>query len=117
MARSRTTLATIEAAAIESEVPSPPIMHSDGQGKSGGVRLLADNNPKIYTDFDLYMMGLLAADQVGEHIVFNDQTDPTIQQCNGQLYTGPVTRVHASDVVAAFGSCYLISSKTLPCAC
>jgi len=71
--------------------------------ETGGVRLQPDDNPKTFTDFDLYMMGLVAEQEVGEHIVFDDQNDPTIRQCNGQLYTGPITRVHASDVVAAFG--------------
>src|SRR5262245_23444285 len=71
--------------------------------ESGGVRLMPDNSPKTYTDLDLYMMGLAAEQEVGEHIVFDDQNDPSIRQCNGQLYTGPVTRVHAADVVTAFG--------------
>src|SRR5215471_14434077 len=71
--------------------------------EAGGVRLQPDNNPKTFTDFDLYMMGLLGKDQVGEHIIFDNQNDPTIRQCNGQLYTGAITRVHTSDVVAAFG--------------
>ncbi len=70
--------------------------------EAGGVRLTPDNTPKMFTDLDLYLMGLLPADQVGENIVFNNQSDPAISQCNG-LYTGAVTRVRAAEVIAAFG--------------
>ena len=39
MIRSRLTLATIEAAAIDSERPSPPTSARPGQGNPGGTRL------------------------------------------------------------------------------
>ena len=70
--------------------------------EAGGIRLARDAQPEVFKDFDLYLMGLLPADQIGEHIVFNNQTDPLIQQCNG-LYTGAVTHVRAADLVAQLG--------------
>ncbi len=72
--------------------------------ESGGIRLQPDNTAKVFTDIDLYLMGLLPADQVGEQILFTNQNDTAIQTCNNSLYTGPTTRFRASDIVAAFGA-------------
>ena len=71
---------------------------------TGGVRLVVDNSPKVFTDMDLYLMGFLPATQVSDHFVFNNQNDPAILNCNGQVYTGGVTTVHATDIEAAFGA-------------
>ena len=55
-----------------------------------------------FTDLDLYLMGLLPADQVGTHIVFQNQ-DQIKQLCNGCILAGPVTLVNIGDIVAAQG--------------
>jgi len=53
-----------------------------------------------FTDLDLYLMGLLPADQVGTHIVFQNQ-DQIKQLCDGCILAGPVTSVNIGDIVAA----------------
>ena len=54
-----------------------------------------------YNDLDLYLMGLLPADQVRDQFVFPDQTTPP--RCDGSVYSGAMTRVRVNDVVAALG--------------
>jgi uncharacterized protein (TIGR03437 family) len=85
-----------------------------GQGGQGGdyrcrvtpegntVRLTRDNESEVFKDLDLYLMGLLPADQVGTNYIFDNQSDPAITQCNG-LYAGAITRVNIANIVAAFG--------------
>lgn len=68
-----------------------------------GVRLTPRNGPPVFTDLDLYLMGMLPASQVAEHIVFADQNLALTVPCNGQLFTGDVTRVTINDIVNALG--------------
>jgi hypothetical protein len=68
---------------------------------SAGVRLQPrprDYQP-VFADLDLYLMGLLPSDQVGEQIVL--ESLPI--QCNGNAYPGRVTRFRIADLVAATG--------------
>ncbi|HEU4508632.1 MAG TPA: choice-of-anchor X domain-containing protein [Pyrinomonadaceae bacterium] len=69
----------------------------------GGIRLTPRNGPPVFTDLDLYLMGLLPASQVGDHIVFTDQNLARTLPCNNQLFTGEVTRIRITDIVDALG--------------
>jgi len=69
----------------------------------GGVRLTPDTSTPVFTDFDLYLMGLVTAESVGEHLVFADQNQARSLSCNGQLFTGAILRVTAASVLSAFG--------------
>ena len=69
-----------------------------------GIRLTPRNGPPVFTDLDLYLMGMLPASQVAEHIVFADQNLARTLPCNNQLFTGEVTRVSITDIVNAFGA-------------
>lgn len=53
-----------------------------------------------YNDLDLYLMGLLAGNEVRDQFVLADQTAGA---CNPGRVTGAVTRVRIADVVAALG--------------
>jgi hypothetical protein len=63
----------------------------------GNFKLVPNNQPKGFSDLSLYLMGMLPANQVGTHFVFNDQTQPIVP--NGTL-SGPVTNVTIADVIA-----------------
>lgn len=69
----------------------------------GGIRLTLRNGPPVFTDLDLYLMGMLPAGQVAEQIVFAEQNKALALPCNNQLFTGPVTRIAISDIVNTFG--------------
>ena len=56
-----------------------------------------------FNDLDLYLMGLLPASEVRDQFVFADQSAAAQVPCNGGLFTGPMTRVRVSDVIAAVG--------------
>lgn len=68
-----------------------------------GVRLTARNGPPVFTDLDLYLMGLLPASQVGDHIIFADQELARTLPCNNQVFTGEVRRITITDIVNAVG--------------
>ena len=70
----------------------------------GGIRLTPRNGPPVFTDLDLYLMGMLPASQVAEQIVFAEQNKALALPCNNQLFTGPVTRIAISDIVNTFGT-------------
>jgi hypothetical protein len=83
-----------------------------GEGGTFACRIVEQNNtitllPRpeapVYSDLDLYLMGLLPADQVGPQIVFADQAAVASLTCTGQVFAGPVLRVSAADVIARFG--------------
>jgi len=72
--------------------------------EAGGVRLVPRTGAAEFTDLDLYLMGLAGADEVGEHIVLAEQDSSVVmKQCNGQPYSGAVTRVRLADIVRAVG--------------
>lgn len=67
--------------------------------EGAGVRLVADSKQPVFADLDLYLMGLLPPEQVGEQIILDNQNaNAVIAQCNGSLYSGTVTRLHISDL-------------------
>ena len=68
----------------------------------GGIRLTARTDEASFTDWDLYLMGLLPASEVAPQIVFANQA-PAGVACNGQLFTGPVTRIGIDELIAAAG--------------
>ena len=69
----------------------------------GGIRLTPRNGPPVFNDLDLYLMGMLPANQVAEQIVFSEQNKALTLPCNNQLFTGPVTRISITDIVNTFG--------------
>lgn len=71
--------------------------------ESGGVRLVPRDGAPVFTDLDLYLMGLLPQDQVGDHLVFSDQRQAAMLPCNNQVYTGQMLTVRVADVVRATG--------------
>ena len=56
-----------------------------------------------FNDLELYIMGLLPQDSVGEHLIFLDHTQTNSLTCATVLH-GPVRRVDIDDVVEEFGS-------------
>jgi hypothetical protein len=73
--------------------------------ETGGIRLVSrhESEEALYTNLELYFMGLLPPDQVGEELVFTNQEQARTLQCNGQLFTGEVLRLKSSDIVNAAG--------------
>lgn len=70
--------------------------------EGGAIRLMPRQEPAVFTNMDLYLMGMLPADQVGTHYVLEDQSvSPT---CDGQIYQGRLIPVTASDVIDAVGA-------------
>ncbi len=63
-------------------------------------KLSNDLSPKVYSDLTLYLMGLIPANEVGTHTVFNDQKQGV---GHNQIWEGPVTYITGSDVVAQMG--------------
>ena len=63
--------------------------------------LVANNDPKVYTDLSLYLMGLMSADEVADHFVFDDENQTPLA---GGVLQGPVTMVTIDDVVSAMGA-------------
>lgn len=53
--------------------------------QSGGVRLVPAKEEPVFTDLDLYLMGLLPAEQVGEHLVLADQNQARGGESGGSL--------------------------------
>jgi hypothetical protein len=61
-------------------------------------RLVPNHNPKVYSDLGLYLMGLAAPSEVGDHFVFDDQNQPV-----SSLLHGPVTIVSMPALISAMG--------------
>ncbi len=55
-----------------------------------------------FNDVELYLMGLLPAEEVGEHIVFQDQ-DQLDQLRDGGVLVGPVDTVGVDDIIDLHG--------------
>jgi hypothetical protein len=70
----------------------------------GGIRLTPRNGPPVFTDLDLYLMGMLPAAQVADQFVFAEQNKALVLPCNNQLFTGPVTRISMADILNVFGN-------------
>jgi len=70
---------------------------------NGTLRLNPATGAPAYNDLDLYLMGLMPASEVRTQIVFADQNAVAQLSCSGQIFSGPLTRVGADDVVRQFG--------------
>lgn len=71
-------------------------------------KLVPNNDPKVYSDLGLYLMGMIPANQVGSHFVFNDQT----QQPGGGILHGPVTTITVNQIVSHEGARVPDSTKS-----
>lgn len=73
-----------------------------------GIRLLRRQEPSTFTDMDLYLMGLVAGDQVGRHFVARPQGLNEIRRiqasCDGRLYDGEVDELSLGDLTQKLGS-------------
>ncbi|MBI1729133.1 hypothetical protein HY229_08390 [Candidatus Acetothermia bacterium] len=74
---------------------------------SDGIRLVRRTETPVFTDLDLYLMGLLEPNEVRTQYVFPSQDINTfntiISQCNGQIYQGKLNKVTLDDVVHIVG--------------
>jgi hypothetical protein len=72
-----------------------------------GMRLVRRTETPVFTDLDLYLMGLLGPTEVGTQYIFPSQNINTfntiISQCNGQIYQSTLNRVTLDDVVRVVG--------------
>jgi uncharacterized protein (TIGR03437 family) len=69
--------------------------------EAGGLRISANTAAAVFTDMDLYLMGLLPASSVGEHYVLADQT---LRSCSvSSFYAGAYERVTTADIVNRVG--------------
>jgi len=67
------------------------------------MTLSAHAGPRVFTDLDLYLMGLRPASQVGDHYVWNDQAAALNHACSGSVPLGQFTKVGIAGVTAAAG--------------
>lgn len=71
---------------------------------NGNLRLSPRTGPVVYKDLDLYLMGLMAPEEVGENYVLTDQNLATVlPQCNGANYNGGFSTLTVQDVIASAG--------------
>src|SRR5262245_37461350 len=70
---------------------------------NGVIRLLPRPEEPVFADLDLYLMGLVGPDQVGDAIVFDDQNAARTLGCSGQTFGGPVQRVSVQSVIGQVG--------------
>ncbi len=68
--------------------------------EAGGVRLVPTKGSPVFSNLDLYLMGLLPASAVGDNYVLNDQSQPL---CNNSLVSA-VTKLTINDVIGGTGS-------------
>ncbi|HEU0051755.1 MAG TPA: hypothetical protein VFQ39_01215, partial [Longimicrobium sp.] len=68
----------------------------------GTYRVTRVAEPKEFNTMELYLMGLLPADSVGEFVVFENQDQLAELRAGGTL-RGPVRTLRASDVIALHG--------------
>ncbi len=77
--------------------------------QDGAVRLFPSGGSLgptgvAFNSLDLYLMGLIGPDAVGEHIVLvNQDYREVISQCDGSVYQDPVIQVTAQDAVDEVG--------------
>jgi len=66
----------------------------------GDYQLVPNNNPKVFTDLSLYLMGFIPASDVSDHFVFDDKNQPL--SAFGTLH-GPVTSFNIGNIISAAG--------------
>jgi hypothetical protein len=71
----------------------------------GGATLTQQFEASVFTDLDLYLMGLLPADQVGPHVVFPRGTTSAelFALCGGRTWLGQLETVTIQDIVRRAG--------------
>lgn len=69
-----------------------------------GFRFLCGPAPYVptFNDVELYAMGLLPADSVGEHLVFLDQSQANSPTC-GTVLHGPFREIDVEDIIEEYG--------------
>lgn len=67
---------------------------------SSGIRLIPTASQPVFNDLDLYLMGLLPPEQVGDQLVLDRQDQSVLSQCNGNAYSFTATKVRVSDLIA-----------------
>ncbi len=72
-----------------------------------GVRLMPRREEPVFSDFDLYLMGLLDSSSVTPGFVFSEQgsqaSDNIISQCDGGIYEGEFEKVTIDQLIAQAG--------------
>lgn len=69
-----------------------------------GIRLTPRSGAAVFTDLDLYLMGLLPPEGVREQVIFSDQNLNTLLGgCNGRRFSGSFQRVNISTLLNALG--------------
>ncbi len=69
----------------------------------GGLQALVRTQPKVFKDLDLYLMGLLPANQVATHYVFKDQVAAASTSCMGTLPYSLFNAISINDIIASDG--------------
>jgi hypothetical protein len=67
----------------------------------GDYRLEARETATAFNDVELYMMGLIPVDSVGEHFVFEDQSQ--VDRISTGILQGPVVTVNGASIVELAG--------------
>jgi hypothetical protein len=72
---------------------------------AAGTTLTQRYDAPVFTDLDLYLMGLLPADQVGPHLVFprGTQSSDLFSVCGGGTWRGQLQTVTIQDIVRQAG--------------
>ncbi|MFQ6133413.1 MAG: hypothetical protein ACE5R4_15330 [Armatimonadota bacterium] len=70
------------------------------EGDNFRLASISREEMSVFNDLELYLMGLLPADQVEPHFVFDNQDQTPLPNA---LFSGPVTRVTIEDIVARVG--------------
>ncbi|HEX2239988.1 MAG TPA: IPT/TIG domain-containing protein [Actinomycetota bacterium] len=68
----------------------------------GGSYQLERGGARGYNDLELYLMGMLAPEDVGTHFVFDNQSQPP--EGDGVIWSGPVTHFAINDVIGTDGT-------------
>lgn len=73
---------------------------------AGGATLTQRYDAPVFTDLDLYLMGLLSAGQVGTHVVFPRGTTSAdlFSLCGGGTWQGQLQAVTIQDIVRQVGA-------------
>ncbi len=73
---------------------------------AGGATLAPRYDAPVFTDLDLYLMGLLPADHVGPHVVFprGTQSSDLFSVCGGGTWVGQLQTVTIADIVRQAGA-------------
>jgi uncharacterized protein (TIGR03437 family) len=70
--------------------------------EAAGIRMVPNNLAPVFSNMDMYLLGLLPASAVGDNYVLGDQSNfPT---CNNVLYPGTTTKVTVQDVINGAGT-------------